>query len=114
MKPKTRIMYIEYKGDDGIVGSARIGRVKFSKSGKSVYYNDQTFETLSGRGFKANYFDVETNEYYWISGCKKDGADALYSTEVDIDEDVREEYWTEIRSMPENKHISKFKPGSKY
>ena len=107
-------MYIEFKGDDGIVGSARIGRVKFSKSGKSVHYGNKTFETLSGRGFKANYFDVETNEYYWISGCKKDGMDALYSTEVEIDDDVCEEYWTEIRSMPENIHISKMKVGSKY
>ena len=106
-------MYIEYKGD-GIVGSARIGRVTFSKSGKSVNYNNKTFETLSGKGFKANYFDVETNEYYWISGCKKDGKDALYSTVVNIDDDVREEYWVEIRSKPENKHISKLKAGSKY
>ncbi len=114
MRPKTRIMYIESKGDDGIVGSARIGRVQFSKSGKSVHYGNKTFETLSGRGFKANYFDVETNEYYWISGCKKDGMDALYTTEVEIDEDVREEYWIEIRTKPENKHISKLKSGSKY
>ena len=107
-------MYIEYKGDDGLVGLARIGRVKFSKSGKSIHYKNKTFETLSGRGFKANYFDVETNEYYWISGCKKDGKDALYSTDVEIDDDVREEYWTEIRSKPENKHMSKLKAGSKY
>ncbi|MBN1516210.1 1-deoxy-D-xylulose-5-phosphate synthase [Candidatus Sumerlaeota bacterium] len=114
MRPKSRIMYIEYKGDDGIAGSARIGRVTFSKSGKSIHYNGKTFETKKGTGFKSNYFDVETGEDYWISGCRKDGRDALYSTDAEIDDDVREEYWTEIRKMPENKHISKMKVMSKY
>ena len=80
-------MYIEFKGD-GITGPARIGRVTFSKSGKSIHYKGKTFETLRGRGFKANYFNVETGEHYWISGCRKNGMDALYSTDVEIDEDV--------------------------
>ncbi len=111
---KTKIMYIECKGDDELVGPARIGRVEFSKSGKSVHYKDKTYETLKGRGFKANYIDVDTGEYYWISGCRKDGMDALYSTDVEIDEDVLEEYWTKIRGLPENKHISKFRAKGKY
>ncbi len=107
-------MYIEYKGGDGLVGTARIGRVKFSKSGKSVHYCGKTFETLSGDGFKSNYFDVETGEHYWISGCRKDGRDALYSTTAEIDEDVLNEYWEEIRGMPQNSHISSIKVMSKY
>jgi hypothetical protein len=44
-------MYIEYKGD-GLAGPARIGRVTYSKSGKSLYYGDSRFKTL--RGFKSN------------------------------------------------------------
>jgi hypothetical protein len=96
---KTRIMYIEYKGD-GISGPARIGRVTFSKSGKSLYYQGRRFQTLAGRGFKANYCDVATGEEYWISGCKKDGTDRLYSGAVEIDEDVADEYWREIRGEP--------------
>lgn len=106
-------MYIEFKGDDDLVGAARIGRVTFSKSGKSVYYKSQRFETLGGRGFKANYINDE-GEYYWISGCKKDGTDALYSTTVEIDDDVREEYWVEIRNKPEMKEITSFKCPGKY
>jgi hypothetical protein len=105
---KTRIMYIESKsGENTLVGDARIGQVKFSKAGKSVHYNGKTFQTLSGRGFKANYFDTETGEYYWISGCKKDGSDRLYGERLPIyiDEDIREEYWTEIRNLPNCKHI---------
>jgi len=106
-------MYIEYKGE-GLIGLARIGRVKFSKSGKSIHYNGQTFETLHGTGYKANYFDTETGEHYWISGCRKDGMDALYNTEVEIDEDVLTEYWCNIRNQPENKAISKFRAKGKY
>ncbi|MCT4639468.1 MAG: hypothetical protein N4A72_17315 [Bacteroidales bacterium] len=99
---KTRIMYIEYKGEE-LTGDARIGRVKFSKSMKSVHYNGKTFETLKGTGYKANFFDVDTGEHYWISGCRKDGADRLYGERLPIyiDKDVQEEYWKEIRNLPE-------------
>jgi len=113
MAQRTQIMYIEYKGE-GIVGPARIGRVTFNRTGKSVYYKGRRFTTLSGGGFKANYYDAETREHYWISGCKKDGTDALYSTMVEIDEDVREEYWTEIRNKPEMKGVASFKCVGKY
>ena len=106
-------MYIEYKGD-GIEGPARIGRVTFSKTGKTLYYRGRKFASLDGRGFKANYFDEETGEHYWISGCKKDGTDALYSTTVEIDEDVREEYWTKIRNRPELKQTAILNAPGKY
>ncbi len=86
MSHPPRIMYIEYKGND-VVGPARIGRVTFSKTGKSIYYKDKEFGGLRGYGSKTNYQDVETREEYWISGCKKDGTDALYSTTVEIDDD---------------------------
>lgn len=52
-------MYIEDKSN-GLSGPGRIGRVRFSQTGKSIYYGGRTFQTLAGRGFKANYFDVET------------------------------------------------------
>lgn len=97
----TRIMYIEYKGD-GLTGEARIGRVNFTKSGKSIHYGGKLFISRKGRGFKSNYFDEDTGEIYWISGCRKDGADRLYGERLPIyiDEDVREEYWTVIRELP--------------
>jgi hypothetical protein len=58
---------------------------------------------LRGSGFKANYYEVDSDEEYWISGPRKDGADRLYGERVPvvIDDDVREEYWTEIRRRPE-------------
>lgn len=94
---KTRIMYVESK-TDGILGPARIGRVAFSKTGKTLYYARRQFRRLNPRGFKANYCDVETGALYWISGCKRDGNDGLYGGSIaEIDEDIREEYWTTIR-----------------
>jgi hypothetical protein len=41
---KTRIMYIEDKSA-GLSGPARIGRVRFSKSGKSVFYAGMELRT---------------------------------------------------------------------
>lgn len=105
---KTRVMYIENKsGENDLIGPARIGRVTFSKSGRSVHYMGRTFQTLSGRGFKANYFDTETGDHYWISGCKKDGSDRLYGERLPIyiDEDVLEEYWVTIRNLPEKRNV---------
>jgi hypothetical protein len=101
---KTRIMYIEDKSH-GLSGPARIGRVEMTKLGKTIYYRGRTFRTLGGRGFKANFYDVETGEEFWISGPRRDGRDRLYGERVAvaIDEDVRTEYWTKIRRLPESK-----------
>ncbi|MGI2033154.1 1-deoxy-D-xylulose-5-phosphate synthase [Rhizobium panacihumi] len=96
---KTRIMYIENKSA-GLNGPATIGRVVFSKTGKSISYYGRTFQSLKGSGLKANYFDIETLEPFWISGPRKDGKDRLYSDSavpVDIDAEVAEEYWLQIR-----------------
>ena len=95
-------MYIESKAE-GLSGEARIGRVSFSKTGRTVHYGGKTFRSLKGAGFKANYYDVATGEEYWISGPKKDGTDRLYGERVPVlvDEEVRDEYWSAIRGQPE-------------
>ena len=94
---RSRIMYIEEKSS-GLEGAARIGRVYFSKSGKSLYYRGRRYQTLKGSGFKSNYFEVETGDHFWIFGPKKDRNDRLYGGQsgVEIDEDVREEYFRMI------------------
>ena len=96
---KTRIMYIEDKSV-GLNGQARIGRITFSKSGQSIHYQGRTFQRLGGDGFKANYFDAETGDQFWISSPRKDGRDRLYPSStkpVEIDADVHDEYWKDIR-----------------
>jgi hypothetical protein len=97
---KTRIMYVENKSAS-LNGPARIGRVAFSKTGKTISYKGRIFQSLKGGGFKANYFDTETGERFWISGPRKDGKDRLYaesSAPIEIDSDVAEEYWRGIRA----------------
>lgn len=88
---RSRIMYVESKAG-GLRGPARIGRVSFSKTGRTLHYGGRSFQSLRGAGFKANYYDIETGEQYWISGPKKDGSDRLYGERVpvEIDDDVRE------------------------
>lgn len=116
MAHPTRIMYIENKGGltvenpwgegtitagaANLAGAARIGRVTFSKTGRSLTYAGKSFSKANG--FKANYL-CEDGDWYWISGPKKRGGDALYATNIgaEIDDDVRVEYWTSIRKQPE-------------
>lgn len=77
--------------------------VWFNRTGKTLYYWGQHFQSLKGVGYKCNYVEVSSGEQYWISGPKKKGGDRLYGEGllVDVDEDVREEYWADIRELPE-------------
>jgi hypothetical protein len=49
-----------------------------------------------------------SRDEYWISGPRRDGQDRLYASNlpVEVDEDVREEYWTDIRKRPDLKHLN--------
>src|SRR5258708_3778975 len=107
-----RVMWIEFKGD-GIVGPARIGWVEVKEQGRKLTYRGQSFRSLKGGGFKSNYYDTDTREEYWISGCRKDGRDALYSTEAEVDQDALEEYWLNIRREPRKKNIRRFRAAGK-
>lgn len=90
---RSRIMYIENKSQ-GLEGEARIGRVYFSKTGRTLYYGNLKFQSLSGSAYKANYFEIESGDEYWISGPRKDQNNRLYGGNrgVVIDEDVKLEY----------------------
>ncbi|MEO9892048.1 hypothetical protein [Aurantibacter sp.] len=72
---KTELKYIELKSGFSDNGPAWIGLVSYSKSGKTIYFNGKAFQSLSGTGIYANYFDIETGNEYWISGVKKNMSD---------------------------------------
>lgn len=94
-------MYIEDKSG-ALTGPCRIGRVTFSKTGATIRYKGRTFQSLKGDGFKANYFDVENGDQFWISGPRRDGTDGLYGRITqpdDVDEDIAVEYWRDIRGF---------------
>lgn len=68
----SRIVYMELESGYRDDGPARVGRVTFSKSGRSLYYKGRRFERIRKGGVRGNYVDVETGEGYWISGVKQD------------------------------------------
>ncbi len=103
---KTRIMYVELKSGHHDDGPARIGRVSFSQTGRTIYYQGKTFLSIGGAGIGANYLDLSTREEYWISGPKRNGADrhACGKGAIEIDDDAMKEYWRDIRGCepPQN------------
>jgi hypothetical protein len=106
-------MYIEPGG--GLAGGGgRIGLVSFSQTGKTLHYARRQFQSLSGKGYKENYFDTESGELYWISGPRRDGNDALYPMTIEIDDDVRHQYWCEIRKQPDLQQEDSFRSPGKY
>jgi hypothetical protein len=87
-------MYIENKADLHGRGEAWIGKVEFSKTRQTVYFNNQAFKKMETGGSSGNYYDLETGNEFWISGVKKNGQDRHWSGggKVNIDEQVIEEY----------------------
>ena len=106
-------MWIEDKSA-GLAGPARIGWVQVKNGGKRLLYGDQVFVSLRGRGFKSNFYDAATKDRYWISGCRRDGMDALYGTTVQVDDDALEEYWLRIRNRPDKVGTRSFRARGKY
>lgn len=93
-KDFENFLYIELKSGYSDDGPAWIGRVKYSKTGQTVYFNDKGFQ--KSPGISGNYFDVETGEEYWISGVKKNGEDrhSAGSGKVMIDRKIIDDYLT--------------------
>lgn len=73
MQPE--IKYIELKSGFSDDGPAWIGLVEFSKTGRTLYFDDKAFQSLGGNGIGENFFDIETGDEYWISGIKKNQQD---------------------------------------
>jgi hypothetical protein len=102
---QSQIMYIARIGPGGETEWARIGRVSFSKSGRTLYYGTRTF---NGEG-QPWYRDDDTGEQFVLSRARTDGLDRSEgrkhgSFPAEIDEDVREEYWARIRCEPNRSH----------
>ena len=105
----TRIMFMEHKAD-GAEGAAHIGRVTFSKTGLSVTVGGTVL--TPNQSFTSNYVDPDTGEEYWISAPKRHGGDRIYGKGVvEIDDDVRVDYWTTIREQPERQHETRYWDG---
>ena len=85
-----RLMFIENKSDPD--AAARIGWVRFSRSGRSIYYCDKTLLKANVPG--GNFIDLESNDEYWVSGVKSRGSNthSAEPRQLEIDEDARLEF----------------------
>ena len=92
------IRYIELKTGYNDNGPAWIGKVKISKSGNTIYFNDHAFQKFHGK--YSNYIDIETGDEYWISCIKKGGEDRHWagSGKITIDRKVVDSYLQIIQS----------------
>lgn len=94
----TRIMYIENNDHEVHRGEAWIGKVEFSKSGKTIYFNGLALRKMTGTAcantFGSNYFSLVEGGYYWVSGVKKNGQDRHWAGggRIKIDRTIVDEY----------------------
>lgn len=93
-----KILYIEHKTNQNDKGKAWIGLSEFSKSGKTIYFNNKAFKKQTCIAYaninKSNYYYLETDECYWISGIKKNDQDRhqLGSGKILIDKNIVNHY----------------------
>ena len=91
---KSEIKYIELKSRFSDNGPAWIGKVEFSKTGQTVYFNGKSFKRLKSGGISGNHYDLESDDEYWISGVKKNGQDRHWAGggKIMIDRSIVQEY----------------------
>ena len=89
---KQKLMYVELKSGFNDNGPAWIGKITYSKSSQTIYFNGKAFK--KGSGISGNYHDLETGDEYWISGVKKKGHDRHWagSGKIMIDKTCIDEY----------------------
>ena len=70
-------MFVQQKtGFDIDGGPCWIGWVEFNRSWKTARFHGRELRRFQGPD--ANFFDVETDERFWLSGPKRDQTDARY------------------------------------
>jgi hypothetical protein len=86
-------MYVQLKtGHDIDRGPSWIAWVRFSKTWQTAYFRGRTLRRRPGMP-DANFYDVETEEEFWVSGPKRDRSDSRYGPDMpEIDDDAREAY----------------------
>jgi hypothetical protein len=96
---QPRIMFIAELDTSRHTKWARIGRVRFSKTGRTLYYAGRELSGSQG------WYRDDTGALFHVARARADGLDRSEgrkrgSFPVEIDDDVREEYWTEVRGEP--------------
>jgi hypothetical protein len=93
-------MFVQLKsGYNTDQGPSWICWVDFNRSWKTARFHGR--ELRRGQGVSANFYDVATNEEFWLSGPKRDGSDTRYGPRTtEVDDDARDAYWAFLRGAP--------------
>jgi len=96
-KAAQALKYIELKSGYNDNGPAWIGRVKLSKSGRTIYFDGRALKQ-GGRGASGNHVDMATGEMFWVSNVKRNGNDRHWagSGKVLIEAGAVDEYLATI------------------
>ena len=98
------VRYIELKSGYADDGPAWIGRVKLSKSGRTLYFNGLALQ----KWYADRWADVETGQRYWVSRLKKNGCDRHWAGrgKVAIDRRLVKDYlrYTGEKTLDENRY----------
>jgi hypothetical protein len=91
------LKYIELKTGYNDDGPAWIGRVRVSKSRRTIYFNGRALKQ-GVRGPAGNYYDLKTGEIFWVSGVKRNGPDRHWagSGKVSIEVAAISEYLSRV------------------
>lgn len=72
-----RIMFVQQKtGFDIDSGPCWIGWVEFNRSWNTARFHGRELRRF--QGVSGNFVDVDTEEWFWLSGPKRDQTDARY------------------------------------
>lgn len=95
-----RIMFVQQKtGYDIDQGPSWIGWVDFNRTWKTARVHGRVLRRF--QGIDSNFYDVETGEWFWLSGPKRDRTDARYGPRsTPVEEDAREAYEAFLNGAP--------------
>ncbi|MHB9860215.1 hypothetical protein [Streptomyces sp. YIM S03343] len=96
-------MFVQLKtGYNTDRGPSWIGWVDFSKTWKTAYFQGRTLRRATALGlFDANFYDVETDEAFWLSGPKRDRNDTRYGpAEPAVEDDAADAYQAFLHGAP--------------
>ena len=95
-----KLVYVELKSGYEHNGPAWIGHGVYNRTGNTLYFNGLILHKANL--VSGNFYDIETNNEYWVSGVKKDGTDRHQNGngKIHIDADAVAEYLT-LRNLEE-------------
>jgi hypothetical protein len=88
------LMYIELKDGCSDERPAMIARVRLSRNGLTVHFNNKVFQKTHAHGSDPDYYDIETHEEYVITSLTKNERDRHWAMhgKIQLQESAVEEY----------------------